>query len=334
LTCGGQFNNRGIAEGSDAMYSRWFVILLFLPVFAGQSQPPSPAPPKVGQVDQQKNHANQGQIRSDDGISQAPPIVINNQFSAPPSNRPEESSNENTQDKSSPKGISDALLAVFTLLLVVVAVLQWITMRGHAHELGAIAGHIRTALTETTKAATAARDSADTAQRIYIASHRPKLAIRFVTLINEIAEAGDMEMSGRFHVFNVGDSAAKIRASYSEVIFGDSLPPRSTSYTASMGEPFEEIVLLSGQFHAINFPTGESRGLEPDERAAIRRRLADAKTNPVTATNWPWYNLFFVGWIEYVDESGRMRKTGFCRKYDFLTKRFAVENDYDYQYED
>lgn len=316
------------------MYSHWFVILLFLPLLAAQSQPPSPGPPKGGQVDQQKNHANQGQIQSEDQVSKGSPIIINNQISTAPSDRAEKGNNKQTENEASSNGISDWLLALFTALLVVVAVLQWITMRGHAHELGVIAGQIRTALTETMKAATAARDSADTAQRTYIASHRPKLTIRFVMLINEIAEAGDMQMSGSFQVFNVGDSAAKIRASYSEVIFGDSLPPRSTSYSESMGELSGEIELLSGQSQTISFPTGEPRRLEQDERMAIRRRLADARTNPITATNWPWNNLFVVGWIKYVDESGKTRKTGFCRKYDFLTKRFAVCNDYDYEYED
>jgi hypothetical protein len=47
-----------------------------------------------------------------------------------------------------------------------------------------------------------------------------------------------------------------------------------------------------------------------------------------------WHNLYLIGWIGYVDESNETRRTGFCRKYDFAAKRFILETDHDYEYED
>jgi hypothetical protein len=47
-----------------------------------------------------------------------------------------------------------------------------------------------------------------------------------------------------------------------------------------------------------------------------------------------WDNIFLIGWIGYVDESRRARRVGFCRRYNFAEKRFVVNEDHDYQYED
>jgi hypothetical protein len=136
------------------------VLLLALACQSAQSQP-SPTPPKGGQVEQQKYPANQGQIQSDDGVSKRGSIIINNQVSATPSDRTEKGNSQKAQQESSLQGISDGLLALFTALLVVVAVLQWLTMRGHARELTAVAEHLRDGLQQTKKAAEAAIKTAN-----------------------------------------------------------------------------------------------------------------------------------------------------------------------------
>jgi hypothetical protein len=165
---------------------RPYIALLFLGIGFAQSQPPSPTPPKGSQVNQQPRATDQGQIRPKDERSKDDTVIINNQFPAPPQNGAEKDSHDKT--KGEPRielgDISTRLLAVFTFLLVVVAVLQWLTMRGHERALTLMAKNMRRGLrisirqTRITNiAALAAKKSAEVSEKALKLTQRADLLL-------------------------------------------------------------------------------------------------------------------------------------------------------------
>ncbi len=75
-----------------------------------------------------------------------------------------------------------------------------------------------------------------------------------------------------------------------------------------------------------------AKDLAPEDRNAIANRIDWLKRglrDEQYATN-----LYVIGWIQYLDEAKRIRKMGFCRKYNFKTERFQREQDEDYEYDD
>lgn len=86
-----------------------------------------------------------------------------------------------------------------------------------------------------------------------------------------------------------------------------------------------------GEGKPIDFPT-PSKELTVDYRNAIANRLEWLKRGLPDEKDA--VNLYIIGWIQYLDESERLRRMGFCRKYDFRSQRFQREQDEDYEYED
>lgn len=317
------------------MYSRWFVILFFLPLLAAQSQPPPPTPRETTQDDKGKADSKQGEAANDQKGSDKISTAIDKLTSEVASWKKQSASTPQENDAPADwwSKWSTILLAIGTLAIAVLAFFQWRAMRGHKQSLEAMASHMESGLTETKKAADAAKESVESAKYSFIASHRPKLSVKFITTVSDIGEAGQ-GISGDFLVFNTGGTTASLDRCYSEVLFGDSLPMRSDQYLIGHSEALSGIVLHPGQSTLLRFPTAGPKTLEPDDLIAIHNRQRTANTNPASGANWAWGNLFLIGWIGYVDESKRTRRAGFCRKYDFTSKRFAVCRDHDYEYED
>jgi hypothetical protein len=281
---------------------------------------------------QENKPSNQQQVKSDDEQTHSSVTVIHQLYTQAEDG--DKAKGKNYEDRIAfLEAVGTFLLFVATAALCYVALLQRRTMEAHKQSLEAMAGHMQGGLTETRKAANAAKDSADAARKSFIAAHRPRLTIRFVTTVSEIGEAGQ-GVSGDFLVYNTGGTAAILERCYSEVIVGDSLPTRSNRYTEEAGEALGAILLLPGQSTIVRFPTGGPKRLDPDEHIAIRKRQESVSTNPMSGNNWSWSNLFLIGWIGYIDESRKARRAGFCRRYDFAEKRFVVNEDHDYQYED
>jgi hypothetical protein len=295
------------------MYSRWFVILFFLPLLTGQSQPPAPAPRETSQ-DKQQGAASK-ENKADEYKS--PPVSVSIV------NAPVTKDSAQPEHDSPP---SDWWIRILTGVIAFATIAQ-------AYIYWRQKNLMQEALIATTTAANAARDSADAAKNSFIASYRPKLAVKFVSTVSEIDEVGQ-GISGDFLVFNTGGTRANLHRYYSEIVFADSLPTRSKQYVEGLGEGPSDIVLHPGQSGVLKFPTGGPQTLDFDERRSIRDRQESAKANPSSGTNWAWSNLFLIGWIGYIDDSNTPRRAGFCRKYDFTAKRFVVDADPDYEYED
>ena len=300
------------------------------------SQPPSPAPTKTAQDNQGKAQAKQREESSDHDATDKISSAINKLTAEVASWKQQCNSAAQKNDAPADWWLkwSTIVSAVATFCIAVLAWFQWRAMRGHKEALDAMATHMRNGLAETKKAADAAKESADAARDSFIAVHRPQLTVRFVVTVSEIAAAGQ-GVSGTFLIYNTGATSATIGRCYSEVVFGDSLPTRSEQYAEGPGEAVEPSrVLGPGQSALMSFPIGGPGALDTDERIALRSRQDYAIVNPLSGSNWFRNNLFLIGWIGYRDESGRPRRTGFCRRYDFTQKRFIVEEDRDYQYED
>jgi hypothetical protein len=245
-------------------------------------------------------------------------------------------------------------LAAFTAVLVGVGILQFAALFWQARILGHHSRSLRQSVIQMRRSVRAyrrdvelgestleltqesnkiTRDATELTRQSFIAAHRPRLTIRFVTTLSEIGEAGE-GISGNFLVYNTGGTTATLQHCYSEVVFGDSLPQRSKQYAEGGGDSLGAIVLRPGQSAFVNFPTGGPRKLETDERIAIRKRQEAVRANAISGKGQLWHNLFLIGWIGYTDESRKGRRAGFCRQYDFTEKRFVIDADHDYEYED
>jgi len=142
-----------------------------------------------------------------------------------------------------------------------------------------------------------------------------------------------MSLAGSFVVFNTGETPALITQTHSEIVIAEYLPARA--YEGKAGVELDRTELSSGQYATIPFPsTGPMDFTDFTPWAAIQNRKEVAKLHGANLTAPGVANLFVIGWIEYFDPATRVRRMGFCRKYDFVTQRFVVEPDQDYEYDD
>jgi hypothetical protein len=148
---------------------------------------------------------------------------------------------------------------------------------------------------------------------------------------------GTFELSGRFVVFNCGETKAILTKHYSEILIAPVLPPVAPSQPG--GDDLTDVELSPGESTEVSLPSrGVVKSLTVQERIALGNRIEDIKKNGRDTEARP-HNLFVIGWIKYLDESrvdeGRVPRTvGFCKKYNFVTQRFEREADEDYEYGD
>ena len=137
----------------------------------------------------------------------------------------------------------------------------------------------------------------------------------------------------------LGGTKATITKTYSEVIFAETLPSQMPyGEKPKAGHPLPNDIdaeLVPAQSAGIPFPT--VRVPLTEIQKAI---LDDRRREPIRSRNIGMAEhreeLFVIGWIEYLDEAPtpRLRRMGFCRKHNFITKRFQREPDEDYEYDD
>jgi hypothetical protein len=140
--------------------------LLFLAVVVGlaislvaQSQPPPPTPTITAQIKQDVSRVENTQSQFTNSPSQISPTAIDH----PAANPTQKSTNANRQasQRATPfnwSRLNTALLTLFTGILAMVGFLQWRSMNKQA-------GYMRDGLTETGKAADAAKTSANAATK-------------------------------------------------------------------------------------------------------------------------------------------------------------------------
>jgi hypothetical protein len=139
-----------------------------------------------------------------------------------------------------------------------------------------------------------------------------------------------MQMFGTLLIVNTGETTAKIRRAYSEIIIGSDLP-MNPKYLEKTGEEID-VQIASGNFGKLAFPTISPREVETKEFLEIGNQVQVAQMGKVP--QWKNGNIFVIGWVEYTDEASRVRRRGFCHRYNYLTGRFERHSDQDYEYDD
>ena len=330
-----------------------------------QSQPPSPTPAKPTQKSKGTATDKQVEVSSIQGDANSLSAAVDKLTSEIASWKKQESAKQDKTDTSAERWAigSAAVSATATIAIAILAFFQWRSMDKQRLAMDMQAKYMSDGLIETRRAVDAAKASADTAVlqrdvmdkqarfmeeglketrvaaqaasdsasaalRSFAAAHRPKLAVRFVAMPHSV---NTFQMFGDFRLINTGETKAFVTKVYSEIIISPTLPPMKSNL--EFKETAEKISgeIESGQFKLIAFPTNSPRQLEVSERNAIANRREDIMQRHIEQRG---ANIYLIGWIEYTDETNRLRKLGFCRKYNFVTDRFDKETDQDYEYDD
>jgi hypothetical protein len=193
---------------------RNLLIVFFSFLTVSQSQQPSPTPRETGQNNKRKSDREQSEASNYQGSADKISAAIDKLASEVASWK--EQSGGAPEKTGAPADWwskwSTILSAIASIGIAVLAFFQWRTMRGHKEALDAMAKHMKNGLEETTKAANAARDSADAAHQSLLATQRPKVAVRFMAGDIDTGAGADFKVSmhGRFLVFNTRKSTPRL----------------------------------------------------------------------------------------------------------------------------
>lgn len=172
--------------------------------------------------------------------------------------------------------------------------------------------------------------SVELARDEFNASHRPKIRIKHVWIMNEVLD--DETLTFQLVFTNVGSAAAQIHAwGLTTVVIpaGDFLPP-------NLAYPILEPPIATPLDIGFTFvwPATDLRGEPPISRVLSHREAINLRSRTHT--------LYCIGHVEYRDPVGGFRRTNFCRVLEMAptrgvdrdTNRLRVFDDPDYEYED
>lgn len=218
------------------------------------------------------------------------------------------------------KELADYVLICATVLLVVVGGYQLTVMRKTVKVAQDSADAAR-------KSADASERSSGIAQDTFVNTHRPKLVVRFM----QAQGIGTTSINGQFRVFNAGATKAFLKRIYTEIVVAEYLPAL-TPYDGKIGAVLTDVeVVPGGEGKPMDFPTTPQE-LTVSHRNSIANRIDWLKRGLPDEKHAT--NLYVIGWIEYLDEAKKVRRMGFCRKYNFQAERFQRDPDEDYEYDD
>ena len=291
------------------------IAVLFFSGCLAWSQATSPTPPAVRQDNKSNAAGKKAEAPNDQNGADHISSAIDKLTSEVASLKKQANANSDSGKNYPP---SDWITAFATLAIAILAFFQWRTMLQHKYALDAMATHMESGLTETTTAANAAKDSADTAKNTFVSSHRPRLAMRFISAVG-IEQINPV--SGTFYLFNTGGTNARLTRAYSELV---SFPPEQLRLPASLfngkvPQVLTDVELLPGGYTILSFPTtGPTQVPETYRDFDVQRHG----------------HLYLIGWIEYSDAAQRLHRMGFARQYSRIDRRFDQVPDEDYEYDD
>jgi hypothetical protein len=276
------------------MKLRYLVIALtFLTAISsdswGQSQGKTP-PREEAKSAQQPTQNNQR------GTEQAPFII---KITPTPKTSEETEGNGAKTDNKSP---SDLWLVVFTGLLVLVGAMQLAVFGWQGWQLK--------------RTVSATKKAVDLGNKEFIATHRPKIRIKHVWLLNEFGSSEPIRIE--VDCVNVGTSDARFidyGCDFLLVRKGASFPAKhdyahrrqiNTVLKSGITGPFPDLVLPVTQ----------------EAELAVRNALAD---------------FYCVGYLHYMDGANNVRTTAFCRKLivnEWRSGHFVLFENPDYEYQD
>jgi len=163
-----------------------FVILLFVPLIATQSQPPSPTPRKTAQDNQRKTDSKETETSSNHNDADKISTAIDQLTSEVASWKKQAASTPQKDDAPADWWLkwSTIISAVATFGIFVLAFFQWRAMRGHKEALDAMAEYMRVGLAETRKAADAAKKSAEVSEMALKLTQRADILVDACSVID------------------------------------------------------------------------------------------------------------------------------------------------------
>jgi hypothetical protein len=179
----------------------------------------------------------------------------------------------------------------------------------------------------------AAMDSAELTRQSIVLANRPRLTIRNIVI--EEPTVGDRFFIGRKHdrmfnpekkfkgelaIVNFGGHQATIQNSSCAVV--SSGPPEELP--RKFGAPDGGGVLIP---NGAVIRTGERVEGRFGGNGPTEKQVNKAAVHSPTETLF----LYIVGWIDYADELGHIRRTSFCRVYRPQLDRFIPVDDPDYE---
>ena len=167
----------------------------------------------------------------------------------------------------------------------------------------------------------AIESQARTMNQEFVASHRPRLRVRRLTI-----KSGTQINKPTIEVANVGDTSAFIVASHFQFMVCPNVTEAMSRFDDRIpNNPFPPVEVIGGEsIDKIELPFDDEM-----KATHFKTELLTAGKNAVGV-------LYAIGWVQYGDNNNTLRKTGFCRWRDpesglfLLTKESAVG----YEYED
>lgn len=166
----------------------------------------------------------------------------------------------------------------------------------------------------------------DLARSEFLATHRPKLLIR-KTLFKNIVENGQERLAIAYEVVNTGDTVATINRISTRVIEQDAEldPEIMPDYADSVAKNIE----VAPGYVQLTDPISGEQATEIGFVQGYAQTQASA--NGIVSVGAYFH---FFGFIEYKDELGRFRRTGFLRKCNASSENFVVVANPEYEYQD
>jgi hypothetical protein len=206
--------------------------------------------------------------------------------------------------------LATILLWWSTRKLVMEAVTQGRDMK-RAVEIAADAARASSELAAATKlSADAATSAATTARAALVNAARPRVVARRLTLY---PPKPGQKVLVRVELANKGASVARIAEYWCEVVVGQAMPA-----WYPVNPPHREASpLIAGQFTVHDATTDQPI----TEKEFFKLQSGDL-------------SVFLMGQINYADDVGTVRQTGFARGYDHKSGRFIPIDDPDYEFID
>lgn len=166
----------------------------------------------------------------------------------------------------------------------------------------------------------AAMGALNLATKEFASTHRPKLRVRNINVKNTgsgpvkgrftLIEPDEV-MSGQLYVSNIGGSEATIKEIYVG-FYG-------TETGLPMGRPYEG---RDGNTRGFVAKLGPGQSTPVLFDVAAESVMFDMHLPSAPRMINPLQDKFYaLGWVEYVDTGGRIRRTAFCRRYNHIENR-------------
>lgn len=221
-------------------------------------------------------------------------------------------------------------VAVFTLLLAVVAIAQAGLFIWQLTYMRAGVSGAKNAADAAKEAADAAVESNKISRDLLISSHRPKLRVRNIVIDRSMGfgangsffQVGKL-VRGQLYIANVGGTAAHVGESFIGVFWPPGSLPMRRPYEGKDGNDWARGILEAGASKTVLF---QSNTVLPQ--------------NESVGTSAGSIRLFVMGWIEYKDSLNIQRRTAFCREFQRDPSvlesegRFVVVDNQDYEHEE